>query len=139
MQANQNKTVLHVDDDWEDREIIRETIARKNANIAIKEIDNGKEAISYLQQAKSTGDLPCLIVLDLNMPGMNGWQVFKEIKGDYQLASIPVVIFTTSSSELDKHSAKTRGIELITKPPTQKELSLAVDKLLQYCWLKIKF
>jgi CheY-like chemotaxis protein len=133
MQTRDHRIVLHIDDDEDDRELVREGIFQKDKNIILRQVDNGKAGLSFLQQAKEFGDLPCLIILDLNMPKMDGRQVLAEIKKDQQLASIPLVIFTTSDSSMDKHFAAKEGVQLITKPPTLNILSRAMDKLLSFC------
>jgi CheY-like chemotaxis protein len=133
MQTKHHKIVLHIDDDSEDREMVRDAIHSKHSDIIVKEIDNPKAGVSYLLQAKYIGNLPCLIVLDLNLPGMNGWQVLQEIKKDKVLASIPLVIFSMSSNPLDKAFAEKEGVEFLTKPPTPNELNERIEKLLGHC------
>jgi CheY-like chemotaxis protein len=133
MTTRYHKTIVHIDDDPEDREMVRDAILSKDSNILVKEIDNPKAGVSYLMNAKYLGDLPCLIVLDLNLPGMNGWQVLKEIKSDEVLSSIPLVIFSMSSNPIDKALAKKAGVNFVTKPPTSSELNEKVMELLAYC------
>jgi len=128
-----HRIVLHIDDDEDDRELVKNAIESKDKTVIVRQVDNGKAGISFLKQAKEFSDLPCLIVLDLNMPGIDGREVLKEIKKDGKLASIPLVIFTTSSSEMDRMFAKKEGVEIITKPPTLNHFSKVVDKLLSYC------
>lgn len=132
MQAHQ-RIVLHIEDDEDDRELVKTVIEAKGDNFIIRQADDGKTGISFLQQAKHFGDLPCLIILDLNMPGTDGRMVLAAIKQDDDLAKIPLVIFTTSSSDLDKLFAKKEGVELITKPSTYTTLSRVIEKLLSYC------
>lgn len=128
-----HRIVLHIDDDEEDRELLKEAIHKYDSNIIVRQVDNGKAGISFLKQAKEFDDKPCLVVMDLNMPGMDGREVLKEIKKDQQLFSIPLVIFTTSSSEMDKLFAKKEGIEFVTKPHTYQELSKLVERLISHC------
>src|SRR5688572_11987752 len=100
--ASDKKIVLNIDDDVDDRELFEEAISRVNSEMIIRQAASGEKGLEFLRQAKQSGDLPCLIFLDMNMPGKGGRDVLSEIKEDTVLSSIPIIIFTTSSSELDK-------------------------------------
>ena len=96
--------ILLVEDDPGDQKLVK--ISLKNQRIAndLNIVNNGNEALDYLHRRGNFGDeapRPDLILLDLNMPGMNGKEFLKEIKGDESLRTIPVVILTTSDSEKD--------------------------------------
>lgn len=94
------KTVLHVDDDPDDRELIAEAIRDADNLLAVHQENNGNAGLKYLRQCKIEGHLPCLIILDINMPEMDGRQAAKMIKADSNLREIPLIIFTTSSYPL---------------------------------------
>ena len=78
-------------------------------------------------------ELPCLVVLDINMPRMDGKQTLVALQKDEDLSAIPVVLFSTSSSALDKSFSKAKHVELITKPFDFKSLYVTAHKLLSYC------
>jgi CheY-like chemotaxis protein len=82
---------------------------------------------------KAEGHLPCLVVLDINMPRMDGKQTLIRLQSDSELSTIPVVLYSTSSSELDKTFSKARKGELITKPISYDTLAATVSRLLAYC------
>jgi CheY-like chemotaxis protein len=90
------KIVLHIDDDQDDRYLVGKAINNIDPSIIVREAQDGMKAIEFLNQAKLFGDLPCLIILDINMPIMNGYDTYNEISKDNDLAAIPIVIFTTS-------------------------------------------
>lgn len=127
------RTILHIDDDEDDREMVKNTIELADERFRVRQADCGRAGISFLQKAKESGELPSLVVLDLNMAGMDGKAVLKTIKQDCHLSKIPVIIFTTSSSELDKMFAKKEGVEMITKPSTLTDFSETVKRFLSYC------
>src|SRR5918998_1242608 len=110
------KKVLCVDDDIDDQLIVLETIQEIDDSIEVATALNGHEALDFLEKAKSEGDLPCLIIMDINMPLMDGKQTLIEIKKDKDLDGIPVVMFTTSSSQLDVAFCERYGVDFITKP-----------------------
>ena len=108
----------------------------------IVEIDNrcqlvkardGVDALKQLQQMKEDGTLPCLVVLDINMPRMDGRQTFVSLRNNPDFAAIPVVIFSTSSSPLDKLFFDKKDVEYITKPINYSFLVEVAKKLLYYC------
>lgn len=129
----QKNTILWADDDEEDLQMMREILLKRKRHYVIEEVRNGKEALEYLRKAKERSNLPCLIILDINMPVLDGKETLSIIKNIADYNTIPVVIFTTSDSEIDRIYCKKFGTEMITKPPTYKTLGDALDKLLKYC------
>lgn len=125
--------ILWADDDMDDLMLMRHVLQDIGQQYDITEVNNGKEAMDYLQASKQKKDLPCLIILDMNMPVLNGKETLSLIKNDEELKDIPVVFFTTSNSELDKMYCKRFEVEMITKPPQYSNLKEAVKKLLDYC------
>lgn len=131
--ADKRQIVLCVDDDPDDQMMVLDTILEIDATIRVASALNGIEALSFLQGAKQRGELPCLVIMDINMPLMDGKQALALIKKDEGLSKVPVVMFTTSSSELDRSFAARHGVELITKPIRAKELYHSVKRLLSMC------
>lgn len=123
-------TILWADDDYDDLQLMQEILAQKNDDYKIVEVHNGKEALDYLDQ---TANPPCLIILDINMPVLDGKETLSILKNSEEYKNIPVVVFSTSESEIDKLYCRKFNTELVTKPPTFSNLSAAVDKLLKFC------
>src|SRR4051812_15991196 len=113
----ERKHILWADDDMDDLMLMRNVLEDIGQEYDIKEVNNGHEAMEYLAAGKEKNDLPCLIILDMNMPVLNGKETLSLIKKDEALKDIPLVFFTTSSSELDRMYCKRFGVEMITKPP----------------------
>ncbi len=128
-----SKQILYIDDDADDREFLRVMLRRKNEEVEMIEAENGFAGLNYLNTAKSTGALPCLIVLDLNMPVLNGRETFHRLHQDEVLNKVPVLIFTTSESPADKLFFETNGAELLSKPTDILFYQQAAEKMLQYC------
>jgi CheY-like chemotaxis protein len=125
--------VLCVDDDPDDQMMVLDTILELDASVRVASALNGVEAMSFLEGAKQRNELPCLVIMDINMPLMDGKEALTLIKKDDVLRSVPVVLFTTSSSALDKSFAALHDVELITKPIRHNELYLSVQRLLSKC------
>ena len=123
--------ILWADDDMDDLMLMRTVLEEMGETYDIREVNNGKEALDYLETSKNASDLPSLIILDMNMPVVNGKEALSVIKKDESLKQIPVVFFTTSSSELDKMFCQRYGVKMITKPPNYRNLKEAVKMLLE--------
>jgi CheY-like chemotaxis protein len=127
------KTILCVDDDDDDFEMLQEAFYGFEAKHHIVSAHDGVHALELLEQMKGINQLPCLIVLDINMPRMDGKQTLVAIKRDSALHAIPIVLLSTSSSALDKTFSLSKNVELITKPLTVETLQAVATKLLHYC------
>jgi CheY-like chemotaxis protein len=126
------RIVLCVDDDPDDRELIRNAIFKVDPSYSVVYTTNGKEALHYLADALET-ELPCLVILDLNMPVMDGKQVLAEIKKNLKLNDIPIVVFSTTSHPADLNFCQKYGVELVTKPDNFAQITTEVERLLQHC------
>lgn len=107
--------ILVADDDFEDRTIMNECFRFLGHNDAVKFIEDGTALINYLAQ-NGTDDIS-LIILDLNMPKINGTETLRMIKDIPSANNIPVVIFSTSINEIEKRNCLQLGAkEYIAKP-----------------------
>jgi CheY-like chemotaxis protein len=125
--------VLCVDDDADDQMMVMDAILELNPKLRVASALNGIEALSFLSRAKERGELPCLVIMDINMPLMDGKQALALIKKDKVLAEVPIVLFTTSSSQLDKSFAALHRVEFLTKPIKQGELFDMLKRVLSKC------
>jgi CheY-like chemotaxis protein len=93
--------ILLVEDDPDDVYIIQRILGRAPISVAIDTCDNGREALSYLERCAQsvTRELPDLILLDLNMPVMDGHEFIRELRAHPSFAALPVCVFTTSADE----------------------------------------
>ena len=91
-------TILHIDDDPDDQQLFRNAIDSLGVPSEIIVATDGAEGLEYLQLMKENNTLPCIIVLDINMPKVNGREACLAIKKDKTLSTIPLIIFTTSFS-----------------------------------------
>jgi CheY-like chemotaxis protein len=133
MSENHRKFVLCVDDDMDDRSVISEAIKEVDPSLSVIEATNGREAHQFLQEAKNIGVFPCLILLDMNMPIMNGKETLTEIRKDELLRTIPVAFFSTSSNPHDQSFSRENGAEFVTKPFSYKSILTIMKDLLTRC------
>jgi CheY-like chemotaxis protein len=99
--------ILLIEDNDDHVELIRQTLEDRRVANSIVHFDNAEDALSYLNREgkHSKASQPGMVLLDLNLPGMSGHDLLKEIKENDQLKSIPVVILTTSAGENDRVEA----------------------------------
>jgi CheY-like chemotaxis protein len=127
------KKMLCVDDDEDDRFFLAEAINEIDPNVSIIAAQNGLEALDYLNMAKQNGEgLPRLIVLDINMPYLDGKRTLQHIKEDPQLNHIPIVVFTNSADPADATLFESYGIQMITKPDNIAYLQEIAGHLVTY-------
>lgn len=113
--------ILLVEDDPGDQLITKEAFKSLKVPYDLRMVCDGKEALDYLYRlgryASAPAPLPDLILLDLNMPQVNGRQVAKQIRADPQLRRIPVVVLTTSRREEDVLQAYGQGVMCFLSKP----------------------
>ena len=93
------KIILLADDDADDRELLEEAILSIETDAVIHAAASGNEALTVLNNS-SDKELPCLIILDYNMPDLNGAEVIEIIINDNRYKDIPVLIWSTSNLPL---------------------------------------
>ena len=126
-----------VDDDAEDRSIIKDAMDVIDAAHETLFAENGEQALALLASDVCAGNLPCLIVLDLNMPKMNGTQTLRHLKQDTRFKNIPVIIYSTSINQLEQEKCMALGAHsYVTKPITFSESTQVANSFLQFCQQK---
>ena len=121
--------ILVVDDDKEDHMILQEYFSESGIEKNVAFVENGLRALDYLQGIENDSSLPKLIVLDLNMPLLNGSQTLLQLKQNNRFKAIPVIIYSTSESENEKRKCLGFGaIDYLVKPVTMDEGQRMVDK-----------
>jgi len=118
------KTVLIADDSDQSRELVR--IVLEQAGHSVREAANGSDALLIARAFP-----PDLIVLDLRMPGLDGFGVVEALRADPRLRTIPVMALTASAMSGDREKALAAGFAVfIAKPAGLKELRAEVERLL---------
>ncbi len=129
---NPYKLVLYADDDVDDKDWVSEACKALNCSINMIFVDNGRQVFDYLSKATNS-HLPSLIVLDLNMPELDGRQTLQRLKANPEFKDIPVAIVTTSVNRMDKEICQRLGASLyLTKPDTHREWQNIILQLMPY-------
>lgn len=131
--------ILLVEDDPGDVRLTREALKNNKVPILLHDVPDGIEAMAFLRQEGpySRMSRPDLILLDLNMPRMDGREVLAELKNDSKLRRIPVVVLTTSQGEEDILAAYDMNANcFITKPVGWKRF-IKLVKLINTFWMAV--
>jgi CheY-like chemotaxis protein len=138
----QMPVLLVVEDSNEDFEALRRLLQRSSLAISIQRCVNGEQGLAFLYRTGSYSDRdrtprPGLIVLDLNLPGIDGREVLRRIKQDTKLKTIPVVVFTTSNNPKDIEECYQYGVNsYIVKPIDFDRLKRDIQTMLDY-WFEV--
>lgn len=127
MTLHQAITILIIDDDEDDRFFMEQAFKADSPHTHVYLAASGQQALDLL---RSTQPLPDVILLDLNMPGMTGFEVLQHLKQSAFYHPIPVVILTTSDASTDQEQARRLGAtKFITKPTTYSGLSAIANQI----------
>ena len=128
------KEILVVEDSIADTKMVLWALDRNRQGKSVVTLLDGDQAMAYLRK-REDGFAPDLILLDLNLPKKDGWQVLAECKADPALKGIPIVIFSTSQSPVDRKRCYELGANsFVSKPFELEEFQLAIGLIENY-WL----
>jgi CheY-like chemotaxis protein len=136
--ASNKNIVLYADDDMDDLELVQESFARYTRNVDVITAKDGIQALSYLQGLTDDDPSPCLIILDINMPVLNGKEVLRKLRSLEKFESLPVVLFTTSSFPQDESFARKYNAGFVTKPLDVNQMEKITDLFIDHCTDEIK-
>lgn len=127
------KYILLGEDDIDDEEIIEEIFFAIDPSLQVQFIDNGQKLISYLEEV-TDNLLPCLIILDFNMPGLNGAEILKNLNHNQRVQHVPKIIWSTSNAPAYKKMCLELGArDYLVKPSRIKDLEQMIRHMLSYC------
>jgi len=129
-------TIVYAEDDLDDLFILQQAF-QKHDHIDVVHAPDGKLALVMLEDMAQENTLPCLVILDINMPVMNGREALHAIRNHSDLSKLPVVLFSTSNSPTDKVYAENYKAILITKPVDFSNLEAIVDQFIERCNFEI--
>ncbi len=134
--------ILIADDDEDDRDMIRDALKESRLINNLHCVRDGEELMDYLHHRGKFEDqiknpLPGLILLDLNMPRMDGREALREIKTNPLLRQIPVIVLTTSQAEEDIFRTYELGVNSFITKPVSFESLVKVMKTIGHYWFDI--
>ena len=114
-----NRFILFADDDPDDRDLITALFKKEAPQISILEFSNGHEVLKFLDSGRAK---PELIVLDINMPRINGKDTLRRIRSLNDYKAVPVVLFSTTLTPADEAFCKSHSASWIHKPMHLEEM-----------------
>jgi two-component system response regulator len=127
-------SIIIADDDIDDQYLVKQAIVETQINYEVTSVYNGLQLMDFLLRREAyrniPDNLPDLILLDINMPILNGFGVLAQIKENPAFSDIPIYILTTSNSEFDKIKARQLGaMGFYTKPVNYNDLKSIIREV----------
>ncbi len=134
------RTVLYVEDEEDDVLFMRRAFKRAGLEQGLLAVRDGQEAIAYLAGEGAYGDrgqhpVPSMVLLDLNLPLVSGFEVLKWVRQNCQLHSLPVVVFSSSARSEDRAKAQQLGADEYVEKPSSGSDFVHVAEGLKAKWL----
>lgn len=130
--------VLYADDDMDDIQLVYEAFSKHSQNVELVTFSDGLQTLSYLNSLPDTEPSPCLIILDINMPRMDGKEALVKIRDLKRFQEIPAILFTTSSLNKDMEFAQRHKAAFITKPIDFTQMDIIANSFIEHCTDEIK-
>ncbi len=131
--AKTPKFIVLGEDDADDEEILKEVFTTVDDSFELEFINNGRKLIASLEQLDDL-KLPCIIILDYNMPELNGAEILDELRKKKRYDHIPKIIWSTSGSDTYKQKCLHLGAsEYLTKPSSFQGLTEVARYMLSFC------
>jgi CheY-like chemotaxis protein len=127
-----NKPILLVEDDQVDTMTVMRALKEIHVTNPLVHLENGEDAVNYLRDPQK--EKPCIILLDLNMPIMNGIEFLQVVKNDSKLRCIPVVVLTTSEEQQDKVNSFNLGVAGYMAKPVDYRQFVEVMRSIDAYW-----
>lgn len=115
-------TIVYAENDFDDYYLLKTAFEEVRKDIDLVHVDNGWELLQHLQNLKLPSLFPSLVILDLNMEGIGGKETLQIMKSTKRYSHVPIVMFTSSKSSIDRNFCKEYNIDMITKPSSFEEL-----------------
>ena len=128
-----HRTIMFGEDDIDDIDFLKETFFAVDNSFHLLFIDKGRKLIETLE-GLTNEELPCLLVLDYNMPELNGAEILNQLKQDQRYTSIPKIIWSTSGSDTYKNKCLELGaVDYVIKPDNVKDYIKTARYMLTFC------
>lgn len=128
----ENRSILLVEDDEIDVMSVKRALLDLKVTNRVYHVSDGEEALEYLRD--SANELPAIILLDINMPRMNGIEFLKQMKQDRAIRHIPVVMLTTSHAEMERHESFSTGAAGYMVKPVEYKQFVEVMRAINIYW-----
>lgn len=130
--------VLYADDDPEDLELVSEAFQNYSQNVELLTFRDGIELLNFIEKIDPFHAAPCLFILDINMPRLNGKETLRRLRRVDAFSDVPAVLFSTSSMPADASFAKNYNAGFVTKPLHTNQVHMIIDQIVEHCSDEVK-
>lgn len=128
-----HRTIFLAEDDIDDQDFLKEALQAIDPAIQLFSFSSGLKFMNHLSNTPD-GGLPCLIVLDYNIPEINGAEILQQLQKEDRFLSIPKVVWSTSDSDLYRQTCLSRGAKAyLVKPSSINGISETARQMLAFC------
>ncbi len=137
--AGRPARVLLVEDNDADVRLTREALREAGEDVRLSAVGDGEQALTYLRREEGFGEAPRpdLVLLDLNLPRKNGLEVLDEMRDDERLASIPVIVLTSSAARQDVEACYALGANAFVVKPQELDAFMDLIGAIRGFWLEM--
>jgi CheY-like chemotaxis protein len=131
--------VLLVEDNEADVRLTREALREAGEDVRLSTVGDGDQAMLYLRREQGYAEVPRpdLVLLDLNLPRKSGLEVLDEMRADGALASIPVIVLTSSAAHQDVEACYARGANAFVVKPPELDAFMDLIAAIRGFWLQV--
>ncbi|RYF78766.1 MAG: response regulator [Chitinophagaceae bacterium] len=130
--------VLYADDDADDRELIADAFREFSSSIELVTFHEGEALLHFMKNLTPLQPSPCLIILDINMPRLDGKETLQKIRAMNEYANVPAVLFTTSTLPSEAEFARCYDAGFVTKPLHNRQIRSIIHELIDNCTDEVK-
>lgn len=131
---NQHRPILLIEDNPMDEDLTRRAFARRKVINPIEVARDGEQALDYLERWQAGSPLPVVILLDINLPKVNGLEILRQFKAAPNVQKVPIIILTTSAEDRDIKVAYELGANSYIVKPVDFEKFLEVAGQIDLYW-----
>jgi len=129
---NKPRQILYCDDDRDDVEIMKDIFEGMQGAPELIIAGNGAIALDYLREKSEVGGLPCFLLIDINMPVIDGKTMALQVREDHNLKHLPMAFISTSTNQQDKDFALNLGMHFFSKPSSIDKLVKLAEQIVHY-------
>lgn len=130
--------LVYADDDEDDLLLVKEAMAAYTDTLEVCLFESGYKAYSFLLELEQKAEKPCLVILDMNMPGMSAKELLPILRSIPFYKDVPIILFTTSSMKPDYQFALEHDAGFITKPMNYSQMDLIAEQFIRFCSDEVK-
>lgn len=132
---NQDMNILYVEDNEDYITFVQRVVKKNNLPVTVSSVSDGQKVVDYLNNNDATVKEASLILLDIDLPGVNGIELLKKLRKDEHVALVPVIMFSTSDNPADVKECYSNGANAyVVKPAGIDQLASSLTSIYNF-WL----